>query len=309
MKWEKKGLIYEPIKSNWWSKLYGILPTPVFLEELNVLRIYFSTSCADRYGRITYIDLDPDNPGNVLNNPEKIILDIGFDGCFDDCGVNVSSVIKVGNKVFMYYAGYQRHVKTPYSIFSGLAVSDDYIHFERVSNVPVLERTTRETSLRSAPTVLYENGLFKMWYVASQGWQKIEGEIHKGRLMPVYVLKYASSADGINWEASDEPVFPHQDDEFGFGRPYIVKRNNIYQLWYSVRSKSKPYFIGYAESDDCKNWVRKDHDAGIGMSASGWDSNMICYPSIIDLKGNTYLFYNGNNNGESGFGYAKLIEE
>ena len=45
------------------------------------------------------------------------------------------------------------------------------------------------------------------------------------------------------------------------------------------------------------------------VSASGWDSDMTCYPSIITVKEKTYMFYNGNNNGETGFGYAELIEE
>jgi hypothetical protein len=33
---------------------------------------------------------------------------------------------------------------------------------------------------------------------------------------------------------------------------------------------------------------------------------MIAYASVVKHKGQVYMFYNGNNLGESGFGYAVL---
>jgi hypothetical protein len=32
----------------------------------------------------------------------------------------------------------------------------------------------------------------------------------------------------------------------------------------------------------------------------------LSYPSIISCNGNKYMFYNGNNMGKTGFGYAVL---
>jgi hypothetical protein len=49
-----------------------------------------------------------------------------------------------------------------------------------------------------------------------------------------------------------------------------------------------------------------DDRIGIDVSSTGWDSEMICYPAVITVKGRTFLFYNGNNNGETGFGVAEL---
>jgi hypothetical protein len=77
-------------------------------------------------------------------------------------------------------------------------------------------------------------------------------------------------------------------------------------MWYSLRRKNITYRIGYAESKDGIHWERKDNEAGIDVSENGWDSEMICYPAVIKVKGKTYLFYNGNNNGVTGFGYAEL---
>ena len=49
-----------------------------------------------------------------------------------------------------------------------------------------------------------------------------------------------------------------------------------------------------------------DDQVGIDVSPSGWDSEMIEYSSIWRHAGRTYLFYNGNNCGETGFGCAVL---
>jgi hypothetical protein len=77
-------------------------------------------------------------------------------------------------------------------------------------------------------------------------------------------------------------------------------------MFYSVRTRSKGYRLGYAESVDGLNWTRKDEAIGIDVSDSGWDSQMIAYSSLVKHKDKVYLFYNGNNLGESGFGYAEL---
>jgi hypothetical protein len=57
---------------------------------------------------------------------------------------------------------------------------------------------------------------------------------------------------------------------------------------------------------DGDNWVRKDDESGIDVSAEGWDSQMICYPFVMDHKGERYMLYNGNGYGRTGFGVAIL---
>jgi hypothetical protein len=54
------------------------------------------------------------------------------------------------------------------------------------------------------------------------------------------------------------------------------------------------------------NWIRKDSEVGITVSTYGWDSDMICYPCVLDIKARRYVFYNGNHMGATGFGYAIL---
>ena len=66
------------------------------------------------------------------------------------------------------------------------------------------------------------------------------------------------------------------------------------------------YRIGYAVSSDGIQWTLKNEKVGIDVSSSGWDSEMICYPSIFEHKGEHYMLYNGNGYGKTGFGLAVL---
>lgn len=84
-------------------------------------------------------------------------------------------------------------------------------------------------------------------------------------------------------------------------------------MLYSYRSSinyredpSKSYRLGYAESEDGKNWIKKNQEIGIECSHSGWDSKMMEYCSVYNYNNKKYLLYNGNGFGESGFGYAIL---
>jgi hypothetical protein len=74
-------------------------------------------------------------------------------------------------------------------------------------------------------------------------------------------------------------------------------------MWYSVRNISG-YRIGYATSPDGYSWQRRDSEAGIGCSAEGWDSEMICYSAIVPYSGTLLMFYNGNGYGRTGIGVA-----
>jgi hypothetical protein len=64
--------------------------------------------------------------------------------------------------------------------------------------------------------------------------------------------------------------------------------------------------MGYATSDDLKQWRRDDARAGMSVSASGWDSEMACYPHVFELDDATYMLYQGNGMGRDGIGLARL---
>jgi hypothetical protein len=49
--------------------------------------------------------------------------------------------------------------------------------------------------------------------------------------------------------------------------------------------------------------------AGIDVSNTGWDSEMICYPCVFEHKGTKYMLYNGNGYGRTGFGLAVMEKD
>ena len=82
-------------------------------------------------------------------------------------------------------------------------------------------------------------------------------------------------------------------------------------MWYARRNiigyrenRKHSYRIGYAESPDGINWTRMDELAGINPSQSGWDSDMIATPNVVQNDTRSFLFYNGNGFGQSGIGVA-----
>jgi hypothetical protein len=259
---------------------------------------------SDMIGRIGFVDVAAADPTRILGVSERPALDVGDVGMFDDSGVNPLSVFEHRGTLWMYYVGWQRSWRAPYLLFTGLAHSEDGgLTFKRYSRVPVLDRTSEEPMLRSGTFVMAGSaGGFRAWYVTGDRW--IES---RGKRRPTYEMRYLESHDGVTWPHKGTPcLVPVEPDEYGFGRPYVLDDDGRLRMWYSVRSHSRGYRLGYAESTDGVEWQRRDAEVGIDVSAEGWDSEMIHCGWLQSTAQGTYLFYNGNNYGETGFGVATL---
>jgi hypothetical protein len=80
-----------------------------------------------------------------------------------------------------------------------------------------------------------------------------------------------------------------------------------YRHGVAFRNAERGYRIGFAWSEDLVTWHRDDELGALPVSAEGWDSEMVCYPSIVVDGDRTYMFYSGNGFGRVGFGYAELV--
>lgn len=302
MIWNKKGLIYKPEGDSQWAKSGAMLPTPLIIDR-NTIRVYLGFRDSEGIGRIGYVDVEADNPGKVLSVSKNPVLDIGVPGTFDDNGVLPSCLIEHDNRLYLYYIGFQLGTRVRYFIFSGLAESrDGGDSFQRICQVPILDRIEADLFFRTAPFVSFEKELYRMWYIGGSEWT-----LDEGKMVPVYKVRYTESAKYDSWRGPVATCWDFDsEEEHGFGRPFIDRYEGGYRMFYSIRLRSTGYRLGYAESDDGVAWVRKDSQVGIDVSRSGWDSEMICFSSIIKASEKTYMFYNGNNFGESGFGYAVL---
>lgn len=306
MKWRKLGIVWNTDGSRVWAKTHGMVPTPFRLND-KVIRVFITCLDDKGRGRPIYIDVAAENPTQVLSVSPSALMDIGLSGTFDDNGVTAVSIVRPEpDTLLMYYGGFELCTHIRYRIFTGLAVSkDDGMTFTRYSQAPILDRTDKELFVRSGAFVLFDENVFKLWYVAGSEWTTI-GD----KSMPVYDLRYQESEDGIHWADTGKlSMAITGEDEHGFGRPWVVKRGvNDYQLFYSIRRRSlAAYRLGYAESTDGINWIRKDDEMGLDVTPEGFDSDAIMYSAVISVGDKTYCFYNGNNFGEQGFGVAELI--
>jgi predicted GH43/DUF377 family glycosyl hydrolase len=302
LKWHKGGMIYVPDGTSSWAKVGAQLPTAEVVDG-EVLRIYYVSKDSQGFGRIGYVDLSAHDPKQILEVGKEPVLDLGEVGTFDDSGVCPSTVVQVNGRRYLYYQGFQRSERVPYLTFTGLAISDgDALPFRKVSRVPITDRTDEEPFIRSTCSILRTGDAWKMWYVSTVKWTEDENGLHY-----ICVIRYATSGDGISWQTDPQVCLePDLADEYAVGRPSVIYEENRYKMWYSIRSFRRFYTIGYAESHDGIHWERQDAAAGIGKSASGWDSEMICYPFVVDTSAERFMFYNGNGRGITGFGYAIL---
>jgi hypothetical protein len=299
--WEKLGRVFVAKGEREWARSHAYLPTSLRVGAR--IRVFVAFLDDDKVGRLGYVDVAATDPTQVIEVSDTPALDVGQPGTFDDNGVSPLSVVRHDDRLRLYYAGWQLGVRVRYFLFTGLAISnDDGRTFHRHARVPVLDRTDAEPTLRTGGFVQPVSGGFRMWYMAGETWVR-SGD----RLMPSYGMRYIDSADGLTWPDRGEPCMePRSPEEFGFGRPFVMEDGGRLRMWYARRLVEKGYRLGYAESSDGQSWTRLDDQVGLDVSSSGWDSEMIGYAWVQRTEHGTYLFYNGNNYGETGFGVAVL---
>lgn len=286
-----------------WMVSHAMMPCVYHLEG-NIFRVYFSPR--DRYNqsRPASFDLNITQPFKKFNLTSKPLLELGQLGAYDDSGVMPTCVVNINNKKHMFFNGWSLGKKIPFFSFNGIAVEIAEGKFEKMANFPnALNRSESDPYSTFAPFVLKDNEVWRMWYVSLVRWNE-DGK-------HFYHIKYAESDNGLNWFPTGRVCIDFlNESEYALGRPVVLK-DNTYRMWFSSRALNgiDAYRIRYAESKDGLQWERKDEEAGIDVSESGWDSEMICYPHVFEHNGEKYMLYNGNSYGKSGIGLAVLARE
>lgn len=308
MKWIKGGLIYGPREEGGgpggWAHNSALQPTPHVSAADGRVRVFVGMRDAEGVSRVGFVDVSAENPAQVLRVSELPALDVGVPGAFDENGVVPCAVVERDGLLYLYYAGYQLGRKVKFFVFGGLAVSRDGGEtFERHSRVPVCDRTDDELFFRVIHSIMYEGGRWRVWYGGGGDF-----DVEDGRQYPRYNIRYAESADGLSLGRDYKVCVDTRGGEYRVGRPYVVKDGGLYKMFYGSGTKGEGYRLAYAESADGVSWERRDGEVGIDVSESGWDSRMQAYPAVVRAGARTYMFYNGNDYGRDGFGYAVLDE-
>lgn len=304
MKWYKLGHIISPAEKMGWKNNSALTPTPFLLND-DVIRVYAGFRDEEGISRIGFIDVDARDPTVVLGVSNEPALDRGRDGCFDDNGVILGDVVRYGDVLRMYYVGFQLVKRAKFLAFTGIAESaDGGVSFARVSEAPVMDRSDGGSTIRAIHSVLFEEGVWKVWYAMGDGWHSINSVP-----FPKYNIWYTESVDGVIFNKDSMLCIDVEGDEYRIGRPSVFKKDDKYYMFYTKGSVSgKDYFPGVAVSDDGKYWMRRDSDFGLSLSSDGFDSVHLCYPRLVSAREKTYCFYNGNNMGVEGVGVAELLE-
>ncbi|TND06500.1 MAG: hypothetical protein FD123_3538 [Bacteroidetes bacterium] len=301
--WKKLGLVFQPDSRLYWQRSHAALPTHLHLHD-DIFRIYFTSRDEHNCTYTGWFEIDITQPHNILRKSEEPVLSPGPLGFFDDHGVQTTSIVKHGDRLYLYYLGWNPGLTAPLFYTSiGLATSDDGgLTFQKYSPAPVMERSKHDPWMVSGGTVRLENGVWRMWYISGQKF-----ELTATGAKSYYDIRYAESADGINWKREGYICLPLRENETNISRPAIILENGVYKSWFPVKKEGSGYRIGYAESPDGLNWKRLDELAGITVSAEGWDSEALDKVDIILHKGKKYMLYNGNRFGFDGIGMA--VEE
>lgn len=302
MRWKKLKHVFVADQHFDWMYSHG--SNPVYLKTNDGIdRIYFT--CRDKNSRshIAYIDVDFEDDFRITNISKTPVLKPGDLGKFDDSGVVMGCFQKVGESLFLYYLGWNLKVTVPWLNTIGLAIYNaETGQFDKHSNAPVMDRSHEDPYSISYPSILFDNGIYRMWYGSNLSWGQHQADMQ-------HVFKYAESHDGIHWKRSNKIVVNlEHKNEYALSKPWVIKDDEMYKMWYSYRANGAitTYRIGYAESNDGLEWTRKDDQVGIDVSPSGWDSQMISYPCVFDRNNQRFMLYNGNDYGKSGFGIAVL---
>ena len=300
MIWNKLGNIFTSSGEYDWMQTHAANPFAWPISE-NIYRVFFTVRDAKSRSYITFGDFDATDNFRLIHLSPKPVLEPGVPGLFDDSGVAVGYILEVDGKLNLYYLGWNLKVTVPWLNTIGRAVwSESEQRFIKCSRVPMMDRSEEDPFSISYPSILKEDNLYRMWYGSNLQWGSTQDTMQ-------HVFKYAESADGIQWKRSNQIVVNLQHPgEYALSKPFVIKTDGIYKMWYSYRSNGAilNYRIGYAESSDGLNWIRKDKNAGIDVSEDGWDSQMISYPFVFIYKKRYHMLYNGNDYGKSGFGLA-----
>lgn len=312
-KWKKLGLIFDPTDRFDWMQTHAQLPVVIPLTTgccdgmPNCLfRIYFATRDNQQRSQVGFVDIDINNPKEILNISKKPVLEFGAMGYFDEHGVYPSSIIEVDGKLYMYYIGWNKGAEYPMFYASiGLAISEDGGNtFKKYSKAPIMSRSEYDPWMVTAPFVFKDNDIYRMNYISGLKWEKLKN----GDLKSFYHIKYAESVDAINWKRNGDVAIDFLNkNERDISKSCVIKENNIYKAYFATNTKDNPYQLKYAESVDGIHYVRKDNDLNLNLSKVGFDTEMMSYPYVILINGKKYMFYNGNQFGKEGIGLA--IEE
>ena len=309
-RWRREGLVLAPPADHAWWRSHAQAPTILPLTD-RLWRVYFAAREGQPRSRILCADIDPGDAFRVLRVHPHPVLELGDTGAFDSHGMGPATALLCGDKVHLYYTGIVTRSDIPYQLAIGLGISDDGLHFRRVTDGPLLSTGPRDPLFVTTPCVRPTGDGFEMWYASGVDWRHVDGTLE-----PFYVLRHTHSADGVIWSLASELALGHvSEQDAGLARPWVAAQADGRRLWYSRRGADRFRRPGAASYRLYQATINKD---GMLKASEGpvmfenpplpsdWDGWMQSYACIQPLGDDLIMLYNGDDFGRGGFGCARL---
>ncbi|MGI9350698.1 MAG: hypothetical protein ACR2O3_03980 [Rhizobiaceae bacterium] len=300
MKWRKLGQLYSVDKLHPKLFSHAANPLPIHLNN-NVFRIFFSARDENNRSSVGAVDIDIVE-GRIMNEIPEPVFEYGPKGSFFDSGVSIGNVYEVGGQQYILFMGWQNPDGGHWRGDVGQLELLEDLKLKLVSDVPFMASDSEDPVSLSYPWVTrFSDQDYYMWYGSTLSWDAGNDEM-------LHAIKGARSEDGIVWQKTGLQIPYEIGVAQAFSKPTVAMRGNgILDMWFSYRSGGgTAYRIGRAEKKPQGTWSLCLDDAGIDVSETGWDSEMIAYPYVFDHDGDRFMLYNGNRYGKSGFGLAIL---
>ena len=277
-----------------WVKIKNIFSKQAQLPTVQMLpdkiRVFYS-SRKNKKSRIFYFEVDKDHPEKIIYQHKSPILEEGYRGCFDDCGVMPSSVCDINGSNILYYTGWNIDKgMVAYGHGIGCANIDDIRNVRRVSIGPVIDRNINVPYLANSGFVTKFQNKYQMIFCNGNKWI---GDF------PTYHLNFAYSKNGLEW--CIDSVLLHKSN-CALSRACHIKSQDTSNIWFSMKSKKEPYKIMHLCTKGNRKILKQIKFYSNGYES--WDNEMKCYPYVFLLNGKYYMYYNGNDYGQTGIGLA-----
>jgi len=285
--WKKIGLIYTVSNDN--PKLITHASNPVALHlKDDIYRIFYSGRDSLRRSSVSYVDYDVEKQ-TIINDYKQTIVE-PIEGSFYSHGITVGNIWKEKDDFYIGFMGWQHREGEHWRGDIGK------INLTDMSISLLLGKNNEDKISLSYPFVMFDEGIYKMWYGSTESWTSENGEM-------IHTIKYATSNNCQEWKLEGTCVPYEIGKAQAFSKPSVYKDAKSYHMWFSYRGGDGiPYRIGYANSEDGKSW--KMDQSNLSVSENGWDSEMVCYPYVFRHKNKLFMLYNGNRYGLEGFGLA-----
>ena len=241
---------------------------PMVVREGGRYRMWYSGSDRDgnEFHRIGYAEskdgvswerldepvLSPSDPEGYFSVP-AVLRDAG------------GEVLRQDGRLMMWITGHNRMCDLR------LCTSEDGISWRVETPEPI------STEVYS-PTVIHEDGVYKMWYTYLTG----DGAM---------AIFYATSGDGLDW-AYHGPVMRSVEpwEHKNVLYPYVLKRDGVYEMYYT--SYGDVCDLAVAFSEDGTHWEKTAGPILTPDPDSSWDSVYCSNASVlIEPDGRDKMYY------------------